>query len=130
MIRIALDVMGGDNAPEANLQGALDALSKSERISVLLVGRKDVAEAWLKDKEYDKERLQIIDAPEVIETGEPPVTAVQKKKNSSMVVGLKMLHDGEADAFVSAGSTGALLVGGQTIAGRLPGIKRAPLGFT
>ena len=127
MIRIALDVMGGDNAPEANLQGALDALSKSERISVLLVGRKDVTEAWLKDKEYDKERLQIIDAPEVIETGEPPVVAIQKKKNSSMVVGLRMLHDGDADAFVSAGSTGALLVGGQTIAGRLKGIKRAPL---
>ena len=127
MIRIALDVMGGDNAPEANLQGALDALSKSENITVLLVGQKDVTEAWLRDKEYDKERLQIIDAPEVIETGEPPVTAIQKKKNSSMVVGLKMLHDGEADAFVSAGSTGALLVGGQTIAGRLKGIKRAPL---
>ena len=127
MIRIALDVMGGDNAPEANLSGALDALSRSEKICVLLVGQKSVIEPWLVGKNYDRDRLQIIDAPEVIETGEPPVVAIQKKKNSSMVVGLKMLHDGEADAFVSAGSTGALLVGGQTIAGRLPGIKRAPL---
>ncbi len=127
MIRIALDVMGGDNAPDANLGGALDALSRSEDIFVQLVGQKNVIDAWLRDKTYDDKRLQVIDAPEVIETGEHPVTAIQKKKNSSMVIGLKMLHDGESDAFVSAGSTGALLVGGQTIAGRLPGIKRAPL---
>ena len=127
MIRIALDVMGGDNAPDANLDGALDALSRSEDIFVQLVGQKNVIDAWLRDKTYDDKRLQVIDAPEVIETGEHPVTAIQKKKNSSMVIGLRMLHDGESDAFVSAGSTGALLVGGQTIAGRLPGIKRAPL---
>ncbi len=127
MIRIALDVMGGDNAPDANLGGALDALSRSEDIFVQLVGQKNVIDAWLRDKTYDGKRLQVIDAPEVIETGEHPVTAIQKKKNSSMVIGLRMLHDGESDAFVSAGSTGALLVGGQTIAGRLPGIKRAPL---
>ena len=127
MIRIALDVMGGDNAPDANLGGALDALSRSEDIFVQLVGQKNVIDAWLRDKTYDDKRLQVIDAPEVIETGEHPVTAIQKKKNSSMVIGLRMLHDGESDAFVSAGSTGALLVGGQTIAGRLPGIKRAPL---
>ena len=118
MIRIALDVMGGDNAPDANLGGALDALSRSEDIFVQLVGQKNVIDAWLRDKTYDDKR---------IETGEHPVTAIQKKKNSSMVIGLRMLHDGESDAFVSAGSTGALLVGGQTIAGRLPGIKRAPL---
>ena len=127
MIRIALDVMGGDNAPDANLGGALDALSRSEDIFVQLVGQKNVIDAWLRDKTYDDKRIQVIDAPEVIETGEHPVTAIQKKKNSSMVIGLRMLHDGESDAFVSAGSTGALLVGGQTIAGRLPGIKRAPL---
>ena len=127
MIRIALDVMGGDNAPDANLSGALDALSRSEDIFVQLVGQKNVIDAWLRDKTYDDKRLQVIDAPEVIETGEHPVTAIQKKKNSSMVIGLRMLHDGESDAFVSAGSTGALLVGGQTIACRLPGIKRAPL---
>ena len=127
MIRIALDVMGGDNAPDANLGGALDALSRSEDIFVQLVGQKNVIDAWLRDKTYDDKRIQVIDAPEVIETGEHPVTAIQKKKNSSMVIGLRMLHVGESDAFVSAGSTGALLVGGQTIAGRLPGIKRAPL---
>ena len=127
MIRIALDVMGGDNAPDANLEGALEALERSSDISVLLVGQKEPIEAWLSGKTYDKARLSVVDAPEVIETGEPPVAAIQKKKNSSMVVGLRMLHDGEADAFVSAGSTGALLVGGQTIAGRLKGVKRAPL---
>ena len=85
MIRIALDVMGGDNAPVANLEGALDALSRSEHISVLLVGDKELIEAWLRDKSYDEARLTIVDAKEVIETGEPPVAAVQKKKNSSMV---------------------------------------------
>ncbi|MBO4412139.1 MAG: phosphate acyltransferase PlsX [Lachnospiraceae bacterium] len=126
MIRVAVDAMGGDLAPKSTVQGALLALKQSDEIEVLLVGRPEAIEAELSGAETDP-RLQIIPAEEVIETGEHPVMAIQKKKNSSMVVGLKLISEGKADAFVSAGSTGALLVGGQTVAGRLPGIKRSPL---
>ncbi len=126
MIRVAVDAMGGDLAPKSTVQGALLALKQSDEIEVLLVGRPEAIEAELSGAETDP-RLQIIPAEEVIETGEHPVMAIQKKKNSSMVAGLKLISEGKADAFVSAGSTGALLVGGQTVAGRLPGIKRSPL---
>lgn len=127
MIRIALDAMGGDNAPEAPVKGALDALRESSKISVTLVGRKEEIERHFAGESYPEDRLSILDVPEVIETGEPPVKAIQAKKNSSLVRGLKLLRENEADAFISAGSTGAILVGGQTVAGRLPGVKRSPL---
>ena len=76
---------------------------------------------------YPKERIQIIPASEVIETGEPPVAAIRGKKDSSIVVGMKLVRKEEADAFVSAGSSGAILVGGTTIVGRIKGVERAPL---
>ena len=128
MIRIALDAMGGDNAPDVNIDGALMALKENEEIELVLVGQEDVIKAYLAGKEYDSSRIEIRNATEVIDTGEPPVQAVQKKKDSSLVVGMKMLKEKEADAFISCGSTGALLVAGQVIAGRLKGVKRAPLG--
>ena len=76
---------------------------------------------------YPQERIEVVDAPEVIEMAEPPVQAIRKKKQSSLVVGMNMVKQREADAFVSAGSSGAVLVGGQTIVGRIRGIKRPPL---
>ena len=127
MIHVVVDAMGGDNAPDSNVKGALLALASSEEIEVTLTGPVDVLKDRLAGNPYDGSRLHLLDAPEVIETGEHPVMAIQKKKDSSLVKGLKMLSDGSADAFVSAGSTGALLVGGQTVAGRLPGVKRSPL---
>lgn len=127
MIRIALDVMGGDNAPFSNLEGALLALTESESIHIDLVGQQELIAGFLRDKTYDESRLTVVNAEEVIETGEPPVFAIQKKKDSSLVVGMKRLREGSSDAFVSAGSTGAILVGAQTIAGRLRGVKRSPL---
>lgn len=127
MIRVALDVMGGDNAPVSNIRGAILATEADHRVFVKLVGNEELIREALKNEQYDATRITIINASEVIETGEPPVTAIQKKKDSSMVVGLKLLHDGEADAFVSAGSTGALLVGAQVVAGRLKSVKRSPL---
>lgn len=127
MIRIALDVMGGDNAPLSNLEGAMNALKESEGTQILLVGQKEVIETYLKEQTYDESRIEIVDASEIIETGEPPVVAIAKKKDSSLVVGMKLLREGKADCFISAGSTGAILVGGQTIAGRLKGVKRSPL---
>lgn len=83
--------------------------------------------AELKKYDYPKERIEVVHASEVIETAEPPVMAIRKKKDSSIVVALNMVKKGEADAFVSAGSSGAVLVGGQLIVGRIKGVERPPL---
>ncbi len=127
LVKIAVDAMGGDHAPESTVQGAVDALNKSREISVFLVGQEDVIKKELEKYTYPKERLTIVPASEVIEMAEPPVMAIRKKKDSSIVVGMKMVHNGEADAFVSAGSTGAVLVGGQLVVGRVKGVERPPL---
>ena len=127
MIRIAVDAMGGDNAPGCNVYGALEALKEKKDIELILVGREDELKTILSGQDYDQGRLRIVHADEVIGTDEEPAVAIKKKKNSSLIVGMKMLREGEADAFVSAGSTGALLIGGQVVAGRIKGVKRAPL---
>ncbi len=127
MIRVCVDAMGGDNAPACNVEGALLALSENPEVSVILSGNEDVIRQELNGKTYDENRLEIRHASEVIETGEAPVMAIQTKKDSSLVRGLSLLKTGESDAFVSCGSTGALLVGGQVLAGRIKGVKRAPL---
>ena len=125
--KVALDAMGGDNAPAEIVKGAVDAVSSREDIKVFLVGQEDVVREELQKYPYPQERIEVVDAPEVIEMAEPPVQAIRKKKQSSLVVGMNMVKQREADAFVSAGSSGAVLVGGQTIVGRIRGIKRPPL---
>lgn len=125
--KVAVDAMGGDNAPAEIVKGAVDAVSSREDIKVFLVGQEDVVKEELKKYQYPGEQIEVVDAPEVIEMAEPPVQAIRKKKQSSMVVGMNMVKQKEADAFVSAGSSGAILVGGQTIVGRIRGIKRPPL---
>ena len=127
MVNVAVDVMGGDNAPVEPVMGAVNAIASGNDIHVYLCGRKDVVENELKKYQYDKSRVDIIDAPEVIETGEAPVMAIRKKKDSSIVKGLNLVKDGTCDAFVSAGSSGAILVGGQVIVGRIKGVERPPL---
>ncbi len=128
LTRIAVDAMGGDNAPEAIVDGTILALKESRKMEVYLVGQADKIERALsKYSETERERVTIVEASEVIEMAEPPVAAIRKKKDSSIVVALNLVKNGEADAFVSAGSTGAVLVGGQLIIGKLPGVKRAPL---
>ena len=127
MIRIAIDAMGGDNAPLCNVKGAVLALNESKEIEVILVGREKEIRPLLSGETFDADRLSVVNAEEVIETGEPPAMAVRSKKDSSICVGLRLLKDKKADAFVSCGSTGAVLVGGQLIAGRLPGIRRPAL---
>ena len=128
-VRVVVDAMGGDNAPAEPVKAAVEAVAEREDIDVILTGRQDVIEKELsKFQNYPKERIQIVNTTEVIETAEPPVLAIRKKKDSSMVVALKMVKDKTADAFVSAGSSGAILVGGQFVVGRIKGIKRAPLG--
>ena len=127
MTKVCVDAMGGDNAPGEIVRGAVDVLNRNDNIFVILVGRTEAIEQeLLKYDSFPKDRMQLVDATEVIETAEHPVNAIKKKKDSSMVVGLKMLKDHEADAFVSAGNSGALLVGGQLVAGRIPGVSRAP----
>ena len=92
-----------------------------------MVGQEDVVAKELSQYSFPKERIEVVDAPEVIEMAEPPVEAIRKKKQSSIVVGMNMVKNREADAFVSAGSSGAILVGGQVIVGRIKGIQRPPL---
>ena len=125
--KVALDAMGGDNAPQAVVQGAVDVALKREDIKIFLVGQEDVVNAELQKYTYPKERIEVVHASEVIETAEPPVMAIRKKKDSSIVVALNMVKRGEAYAFVSAGSSGAVLVGGQLLVGRIKGVERPPL---
>ena len=126
-VRIAVDAMGGDYAPAEPVRGAIDAAKEEERIEVLFTGDEAAIRKELDGLQYPKERVRIIGTTQVIETGEPPVKAIQSKKDSSLVVGLQLVHKGEADAFVSSGSTGAVLVGGQAIVKKIRGIQRAPL---
>lgn len=124
---IAVDAMGGDNAPAEIIKGSVDAVNKKSDIKVMLVGIEDVINKELSTLEYNKEQIQVVNATEVIETEEPPVNAIRKKKDSSIVVAMNLVKNGEADAFVSAGSSGAILVGGQLIVGRIKGVERPPL---
>lgn len=126
-IKVAVDAMGGDYAPLEAVKGAVAAVQDKENVEVLLVGQKEVLEKELAACTYPKDRIQIVPASEVIETGEPPVAAIRGKKDSSIVVGMKLVRKEEADAFVSAGSSGAILVGGQVLIGKGKGVKRAPL---
>ena len=124
---VALDAMGGDNAPKEMIKGAVQALEKTDAVQVRLVGKEDVIRAELAQYTYDKARIEVVNATEVIETAEPPVNAIRRKKDSSIVVGMKLVKEGQADAFVSAGSSGAVLVGGQVMVGRIKGVERPPL---
>lgn len=125
--RVAVDAMGGDNAPGEIIKGAIDAVNTRKDIKLFLVGQEEVVRKELGKYTYDKEQVEIIDATEVIETAEPPVMAIRKKKNSSIVVAMNMVKKKEADAFVSAGNSGAILAGGQLIVGRIKGVERPPL---
>lgn len=109
------------------VKGAVDAVNARSDIQVLLVGQEDVVREELAKYTYPGDQIQVVHAEEVIETAEPPVNAIRRKKQSSIVIGMNMVKQKEADAFVSAGSSGAILVGGQVIVGRIKGIERPPL---
>lgn len=125
---VAVDAMGGDNAPFEIVKGAVDAVSKSSDVNVILVGPEAVVLEELSKYSYSEARISVVNATEVISTEEPPVNAIRRKKDSSIVVGQKLVKDGQADAFVSAGSTGAVLVGGNLVVGRIRGVERTPIG--
>lgn len=123
-MKIIVDAMGGDNAPEAIVKGALMARDELG-IELVLVGKKEEIEACIADAGTDK--IEIADAREVVTMDDEPSTACRRKKDSSMTVALKMLHDGKGDAVVSAGSTGALLTGATLFVKRIKGIRRAAM---
>lgn len=127
MVKIAVDAMGGDNAPEQIVKGAVEAVNGRPDVTVSLIGKEEVVKEELEKYSYPKERLQIVDAREAIAVEEPPVMAIRKKKDSSIVKGMHMVKEGTADAFVSAGSSGAILAGGQLLVGRIKGVERPPL---
>jgi glycerol-3-phosphate acyltransferase PlsX len=127
VIRVALDAMGGDHAPATEVAGAALALRElPPEFSLLLVGQPDAVEAELaRYPDLDRSRLTVVPAAEVVGMAEKPLAAVRKKPNSSLVIGLGLHRDGAADAFVSAGNTGALLAGGTILLGLHDGVDRA-----
>ena len=128
-MKIILDAMGGDNAPLAPVMGAVQA-AKDFGAQIILVGRGEEILQVLREQGLQTlpEGVEIFHADQVVDPHEDPTVAVRKQKNSSMMVGLKMLADGEGDAFISAGSTGALLTGATLIVKRVKGIRRAAMG--
>ena len=127
MGKVAVDAMGGEKAPTEIVKGAIEAVKESGKVKVFLVGKENLIKEELKKYQYDEKQVEVVHAGEVIETAEPPVMAIRKKKDSSIVKALYLVKDGVCDAFVSAGSTGATLVGGQVIVGRIKGVERPPL---
>lgn len=127
LVTVALDAMGGDNSPSEIVKGGVDAVNASKEVKVLMVGDREKIQTELEKYTYDKERIEIIPATEIISNNESPVKAIRNKPDSSIVRCQRLVKNGEADAMVSAGSTGAVLAGGQLIVGRIKGVQRPPL---
>ena len=123
---VAIDAMGGDNAPAEIIKGAVASLEQTKETKIILVGKQDIIEKELSSLTYNKSRLSIQNATEIISTDEAAMS-IKTKKDSSIVVGLNLLKEGKADSFISAGSTGALLAGATLKIKRLPGISRPAL---
>lgn len=123
-MKIALDAMGGDRAPFETIKGAILALKEVENLQLIFVGKEEIIKEELKKYEYDKTRIEIVNADEVIEMTDDPVIAVKTKKNSSMIKALELVKDGVADASVSAGNTGALITASQLRLKRIKGVLR------
>lgn len=122
-MKIAIDGMGGDNAPKSNVEGVVSAI-KEYNVDIIITGDKDALEKEFANYEFDRSKLEIVHTTEIIENEDKPVKAIRSKKDSSMVVALRLVKEGKADAVVSAGNTGALLAGGLFVVGRIKGIDR------
>ncbi len=124
-MRIALDAMGGDNAPEATVDGAVEAVLEADgRFELILVGRQDELERYISESGLSIGNIEIVHAPDVVSMSESPATAIRRKRESSIVVATKLHKDGLADAVVSAGNTGAAVASSLLSLGRMPGIDR------
>ena len=126
-MKIILDCFGGDNCPDSAIDGALIALQEDKELKLTLCGDENVIGAYLTDKNYDKSRLEILHAQDVVTNDDVPTLAVRRKRGSSMMAGLQALADGEYDGFVSSGNTGALLVGATIFVKLVDGVQRATL---
>lgn len=126
-MKIAIDGMGGDNAPKAVIEGVIKALEEYKGIEYYITGQKEQIEEELKNYNYDKTLVNVIDAREIISPNEHPVMALKKKKDSSIYKALKLVKDKECDAVISGGSTGAFLAGCTLVVGRIKGIERPAL---
>jgi glycerol-3-phosphate acyltransferase PlsX len=125
--KIVVDAMGGDNAPEWIIKGAVEAVNEGARAEIVLTGDEKKIKSELAKYSYEKNKISVVGTTEEITCHDAPVQAVRTKKDSSLVVGMNMVKNGEADAIISAGSSGAVLAGGQLIVGRSKGVKRTPL---
>lgn len=126
-MRIAIDGMGGDNAPAAVVDGIIQAISEYSDLEFFITGPEETIKAELSKRNYSGNKIVIIDAKEVISTNEHPVMAIRKKKDSSLCKALNLVKEKKCDAIISAGSTGAFLAGCNFIVGRIKGVKRPAL---
>lgn len=127
-VTISLDAMGGDNAPSSEVAGAVETVLDTDGINIILVGKQDRIEQELKKFTYDTSRIRIHHSSEVIEMNESPADAIRKKPDSSIIVGLKLNKSGEADAFISAGNTGAVMAASLFTLGRIANVSRPTIG--
>lgn len=125
-MNIIVDGMGGDKGPEEIVKGSIEAVEELD-VNIIIVGKEDIIQKELNKYKYPEGSISIINANEVISNNDEPTLAIRRKKDSSMVLGLKALAEGKGDGFVSAGNTGALLAGGLFIVKRIKGIERAAL---
>ena len=125
---ILVDAMGGDNAPEAVVNGCIDAINEKEGFDILLIGDSEKINSIISGRSFSNSRLKIHHASEVIKGDDSPVKAIMKKKDSSMVVGFNLLKENKGDVFVSAGNSGALMAGSHLILGGLKGVDRPAFG--
>lgn len=125
--KVIVDCMGGDNAPGELVKGAVEAYREYE-IQPILVGPRKELERWVWQCHADPGGIEIVDAPEVIEPGDPPVASLRRKPGSTLVVAVSLLKEGRGQALVSTGNTGALMAGGLLMLGRIPGIDRPGIG--
>jgi len=126
-MKLIIDAMGGDNAPEEIIKGTIEKLNERKDFSVIFTGLEDKIKAELSKYAYDEAKVEIVNATEVISMDEHPVEAIRKKKDSSMVVGQLLLKEKKGDAFITCGSTGACLACAQLRLGRIKGINRPAL---
>jgi glycerol-3-phosphate acyltransferase PlsX len=128
-MRIAVDAMGSDRAPTVEVEGAVGALLERPDLTVILVGDRARVEAELaRHPQAPRDRIELVHAPDVIDPGEAPTTAVRRKPNSSIVVGTRLVKSGEADAFLSAGSTGAVMTAAAILLRPIAGVDRPAVG--
>ncbi len=126
-MKVIVDAMGGDNAPQAIVEGCVLALNDNPSLEITLVGIAEAVAGELQKYNYDKQRINIVNATEVIDMAEPPVEAIRTKRDSSLVRGMRLLREGEGQVFITAGSTGATIAGATLIVKRIPGVKRCAL---